>query len=133
MKNKHLLLGAAALVLGGSIMTPKLVEAYRGDPNVEGPNYSQERHESMTQAFENQDYQAWKELMQGKGRVAEVVTEENFNRFAEAHRLVQEGKVEEARQIRQEMGLGMRDGAGQGRHGDKSGKGQGRMGNRPNL
>lgn len=129
MKTKHFLLGAAALVLGGVVMTPKLVEAYRGDPNVQGPNYSEERHESMIQAFESQDYQAWKELMQGKGRVAEVVTEENFDRFAEAHRLAQEGKVEEARQIRQEMGLGM--GSRSGPNGGK--RGQGRMGDCPNM
>ena len=130
MKTKHLFLGAATLVLGGAIMTPKLVEAYRGDPTVQGPNYSQERHEAMTQAFEKNDYQSWKELMQGKGRAIEVVTEENFGRFAEAHLLVQEGKIDEARQIRQELGLGMKDGSGQGRK--VRGKGQ-RLGDCPNM
>jgi hypothetical protein len=69
--------------------------------------------------------------MQGKGRVSEVVTEENFARFAEAHRLATEGKIEEARQIRQELGLGLNDGNGS-RNGAGNGQGQ-RMGNCPNL
>jgi hypothetical protein len=130
MKVNHLLLGVTALVLGGTVVAPKLVEAYRGDPAVQGPNYSEERHVAMTQAFQNQDYQAWKKLMQGRGRVSEVVTEDNFARFAEAHRLAQEGRLEEARQIRQELGLGLRDGVG--RNGADRGRAP-RMGNCPNM
>ncbi len=134
MKVKNLVLGATALVLGGGIIAPKLVEAYRGDPSVQGPNYSEERHVAMTQVFQNQDYQSWKELMQNKGRVSEVVTEDNFDRFAEAHRLSQEGKLEEARQIRQELGLGLQNGEGQYKAGKRHGRGQGqKMGNCPNM
>jgi len=46
-----------------------------------------------------------------------VITEENFARFAEAHRLALEGKTDEANQIRAELGLGQgqRNGDGQGR------------------
>ncbi len=131
MKIKNSLLAAAALIAGGLVIAPQLVGAYRGDPSVQGPNYSPERHEAMTQSFADQDFQAWKEQMQGKGRVLEVVTAENFSRFAEAHRLATEGKIEEARQIRQELGLGLNDGNG-GR--DGAGRGQGRrLGNCSNL
>lgn len=129
MKIKHLAFGTAVLVLGGLVMTPKLVGAYRGDPSIQSPNHSEERHAAMMQAFEDQDYQSWQELMQGKGRVSEVVTEENFAKFAEAHRLAQEGKLEEAHQIRQELGLGLNNGERQHR----AGKGLGRRGSCPNV
>ena len=119
MNKKTLLLGAA-LLTGAVILTaPKAVEAYRGDPSVTGPNYTQERHEAMEKAFENKDYTAWKDLMQGRGRATQVVTQENFARFAQAHELAEQGKIEEASQIRQELGLGLQNGS-------KRGMGQGR-------
>lgn len=123
MNKKSTLLGTAALVLGTLAISPTLVGAYQGDPTVQGPNCTPERHEAMEQAFENNDYNSWKELMSGKGRVSQVVTEENFARFSEAHKLAQEGKVEEAKQIRQELGLGLgsRNGSGDG----QGNKGQG--------
>src|SRR4030043_1220880 len=110
------LLAVSALVLGAGVLlaTTSGVLAYRGDPNVQGPNYSPERHEAMTKAFENNDYNAWKELMQGTGRVTQVINEGNFARFAEAHKLALEGKTEEAKSIRTELGLGLRNGSGQG-------------------
>lgn len=88
--------------------------AYRGDPNIQGSNYTAERHEAMTQAFNNNDYNAWKELMQGKGRVTQVINEGNFARFSEMHKLMLEGKTEEANSIRTELGLGLKNGSGQG-------------------
>lgn len=109
-------LAISALVLGTGVLfaTANGVFAYRGDPNVQGPNYSPERHTAMTKAFENNDYNAWKNLMQGKGRVTQVVNEGNFAKFAEAHKLALEGKTEEAESIRRELGLGLRNGSGQG-------------------
>ena len=120
--NKKLVLATVATV-GGLAVTAGTVSAFQGDPSVQGPYYSQERHTAMEQAFENNDYNAWKELMAGKGRVTQVVTEENFARFAQAHELAEEGKLDEAQQIRRELGLGLRNGGGnsQGR-----GQGQGR-------
>jgi hypothetical protein len=123
MNKKSIMIGTTALVLGGVLTIPAFAEAYRGDPNTQGPNHTPERHEAMTQAFENNDYNAWIELMSGRGRVTQVVNEDNFARFAEAHRLALEGKVDEAKQIRQELGLGLRDGSGQGQH---RGNGMGR-------
>ena len=119
MKNK-LLIGASALVLmGGVLVTPGLVRAYQGEPGVQGPNCTPERHEAMTQAFDNEDYNAWKELMQGKGRAIEVINEGNFAQFAEAHQLALEGKTEEANQIREELGLGLGGRHGQGKRNGK--------------
>jgi len=113
MNKKIILSGLTALVLGGILMTPS-VEAYRGDINVKGPNYTQERHEAMTKAFANNDYQAWKELMNGRGRVTQVVTEKNFAKFNQMHQLMLEGKKDEAAKIRAELGLGLQNGSGKG-------------------
>jgi len=120
MKKTILTLGAAALVLGGLFTLPGSVGAYRGDPGVEGPDCTEERHQEMEQAFESNDYQDWKNLMQGKGRITQVVNQENFAQFAEAHQLAEEGKIDEAKQIRQELGLGLGN-----RSGDGTGKGSG--------
>lgn len=119
MKKTILTLGITALVLGGLFMLPELTDAYRGDPSIKSSDCAEERHEEMEQAFENNDYQAWKNLMHGKGRVTQVVNESNFARFAQAHELAEEGKMDEAKQIREELGLGLRNGSGKG-----SGQGQ---------
>lgn len=116
-----MLLGATALVLGAVALLPQTVLAYKGDATVQGPNYTEERHDTMTQAFANKDYNAWKALMDGKG-VTRRVTAENFARFAEAHQLSLEGKTAEAAAIRAELGLGQQNGSGMGQ-----GNGQGRM------
>ncbi|OHA81471.1 MAG: hypothetical protein A2675_03295 [Candidatus Yonathbacteria bacterium RIFCSPHIGHO2_01_FULL_51_10] len=111
MKKTTLGLGALALTLGVMGMSAGVASAYQGDPNTKGPNYSLERHEAMEKAFENKDYSAWKDLMQGRGRVSQVVTPENFSKFAEAHELMEQGKVAEAQKIRQELGLGLHNGS----------------------
>jgi hypothetical protein len=114
MNKKALLLGFSALVIGGAMLAPQMAFAYRGDPNVKGPNYTEERHEAMEKAFETKDYTAWKNLMQGKGRVTQFVNKDNFEKFAEAHELAEQGKSAESLKIRQELGLGLQNGRGQG-------------------
>jgi hypothetical protein len=108
------MLGLAGIVLGGFLLLSEQAFAYRGDPSVKGPNYSEERLEAMTNALESNDYNAWKELMQGRGRVLQVINEQNFSRFAEAHKLALSGTIDEARKIREELGLGVNNGFGQG-------------------
>ena len=125
MNKTILALSAVALGVGALFVTTSNAFAYRGDPSVQGPNYSAERHEIMTKAFENNDYNTWKAQMQGKGRVTQVVNESNFARFAEMHKLMLEGKTAEANAIRTELGLGLQNGSGQGR-----GMGYGRNANR---
>ena len=114
MKKMTLGLGALALILGTVGVSTGTALAYQGDPAVTGPNYSAERHAQMEQAFENNDYEAWKNLMQGRGRMAQAITKENFPKFAEMHELMERGEVAEAQKVRQELGLGLRDGSGKG-------------------
>ncbi len=113
--NKTILgLGALAVILGGAIAFSNSSQAYKGDPSVKGPNYSEERHDAMLKAFENKDYDAWKNLMAGRGRAMQVINKDNFARFAEAHDLMLQGKTAEAQKIRAELGLGAGTGGGRG-------------------
>jgi hypothetical protein len=105
MKKTAVILGVGALFLGGLLAVTGTVSAYRGDPAAKGPGYSEERHEAMESIFESKDYDAWKEMMEGRGRILEVINEENFSKLIEAHELAGEGKMDEARQIREELGL----------------------------
>ncbi len=115
-------LGTLGLVLGISGAMASTASAYRGDPNVKGPNYSTERHAAMEKAFETNDYLSWKNLMQNKGKAIQVINKDNFAKFAEAHKLAQSGDLVKAKEIRQELGLGLKNGSGQGMH-NRSGKG----------
>ena len=114
MKNLKKTIGgtlAVLVIMGAGSAT---AFAYHGDPSVHGPNYSPERHEAMVNAFATGDYSAWAELMNNRGRVTQVVNADNFARFAEAHTLALAGDLEGAKKIREELGLGMRDGQGRG-------------------
>lgn len=121
MKIKSMLLGATALALGAVLFQPQTVLGYKGDPAVQGPNYTVERHDAMTKAFANKDYNAWKSLMGDRG-VTRRITAANFARFTAAHDLALAGKTAEAQAIRAELGLGQQNGSGMGQ-----GTGAGRM------
>ncbi|MCK5460559.1 hypothetical protein KAI58_01075 [Candidatus Gracilibacteria bacterium] len=126
MKNSTKLLSGTFALAIVAIATTSSAFAYRGDISVKGPNYSPERHAIIESAFENNDYNAWIEQMEGRGRVIQVVNADNFSLFAEAHRLAKEGKFDEAKAIRTELGLGLRNGNGQGRGlGRSDSRGQG--------
>lgn len=107
---KKIFVVALGLLLFG-LLTIKPTLAYQGNPNVKGPNYSPERHEAMLKAFENKDYNAWKNLMANRP-ITQKVNAQNFAKFAQAHQLALQGKIAEANKIRAELGLGQ--GMGQG-------------------
>ena len=127
--NKKIILGISALTLmAGTLLVPGTVSAYQGDYTKEGPDCDSEKHEEMEQAFGSNDYQTWAELMEGKGRVTQVIDEGNFARFAEAHKLAEEGNYDGADAIRQELGLRTKNGEKVGAgymQGNGEGKGQG--------
>ena len=133
MKTKKTYAIAASFMI--ALLGMSLVMAYQGNPAVQGPDYSEERHEAMEQAFDNSDYNAWVSLMQETGRnprVLDVVTEDNFATFVGAHEAAQNGDLERARELRGELGLndgqGPKDGSGhRGMMNKGSGQGQGQM------
>ncbi len=92
-----------------AIATPAF--AYKGNPDVRGPNYTVERHEAMEQVFEKGDYQGWLKLMEGKAyRLKEVVNSQaKFNEFRKARNA---GSAELAK-FRESNGL---NGQGYGRN-----------------
>ena len=107
------------------------VSAYRGDPTSVGPNYSDERHNQMTQAFETNNYGLWSQLMDtifGKHRVTERVNEENFNTFSQAHTAMMNGDIDSANELKASIGLGV----GQQQRGQNA-KGSGNYGNCPYM
>ena len=124
---KTTIFGLLAFMIVGLLFSTSIVNAYRGDYSVNGPNYTAERHEAMESAFNSGDYDAWVALMTENGRhprVVDVVTESNFHIFVHAHEAGQNGDYETAATLRAELGLnngnGPRDGTGFG-----SGMGQG--------
>ena len=126
---KTAIFGMLALMVVGMVFSTGMVSAYRGDYSVEGPDYNEERHELMENAFDSLDYGAWEELMTETGRsprVVDVVTESNFETFVQAHEAGKSGDLETASALRAELGLnngnGPRDGSG---YGKGQGKGQG--------
>ena len=116
MNTKKFLYGFSTLALLAAVGTivAGSTYAYQGDFTKKGPNYIPERHAAMEKAFDNKDYNAWKNLMQGRGRVTQVVNAQNFVKFAQVHELAEQGKTVEANKIRTELGLGLHNGTGMG-------------------
>ncbi len=125
-KTKKIFLGfsALALVLGSFGLIANSAFAYKGNVTVKGPNYSVEREAAMEKAFETNDYNAWKTLMQNRGRVTQIINKDNFAKFSEVHELMEKGDIIGAQKIRQELGLGLKNGSGQGM---KNNSGTGRV------
>ena len=131
--NKAIKIGGTLAVVMATAFTISSAMAYQGNPAQEGHDCSSERHTAMTEAMENNDYEAWSGLMADRGRVAKVINEENFAQFAEAHRLGEAGDIAGADAIRGELGLrtsnGEKVGSGYGGKqgnamGDKQGHGK---------
>ncbi|MHB8870881.1 MAG: hypothetical protein ACYC5G_00250 [Candidatus Doudnabacteria bacterium] len=116
MKKTTLGLGALVLALATTGLVASSALAYQGDSSVKGPNYSPERHAAMETAFENNDYNAWKNLMAGKGNASQIITQDNFAKFAQAHKLAEQGNVSEAQKILKDLGLGLHNGTGYGKN-----------------
>ena len=113
MKTK-IILGIAALALSlvaVKSLTPAF--AYKGDPTVKGPNYTEERHETNVNAFQNGDYKSWSANMQGRG-VTRFVNESNFKEFAAAQLAAQKGDNTLLNAFRVKYGMGQGHGTGNG-------------------
>ena len=107
MKNNkfYALAGFLGLVIT-TLTVSTMVSAYQGDPNVQSPNFDPIKHESMMEAIDNKDYDAWVELHNGRGRLSEIITADNFDRFIDMHDLMLAGDRDGAQEIKAELGLG---------------------------
>ena len=122
----------AVAVLSLSVMAT----AYRGNFEEKSPYYEEGRCDDVLDAFDEFDYEAWRELKAingGNSRVLDVVNEENFHLFVEAHRAGKSGDYERANALRAELGLnngvGPKNGEGFGKmngHGEMTMKGKSR-------
>lgn len=91
-----------------AILSISMVFAYRGNYEDRSPHYSEESCAEMSEAFESNDYAAWKQLMSEKGinsRVLRLVNEDNFYIFIEAREAGKSGNYELSQQLRAELGL----------------------------
>ncbi|MBL7053650.1 hypothetical protein ISS06_00395 [Patescibacteria group bacterium] len=128
MSTKKILISISAFALMGIVVglttTSFSSASYYSDSALRGSDCTPDRHKAMEEAFANNDYNAWLELMTGKGIVKDIVNEENFHLFADMHNLREQGDIEGANEIRAELGLGvgrgMHRGYDQGRHDHES-------------
>jgi hypothetical protein len=93
-------LGVFAVVLAVGVIS---VSASQGDFNFRAKKVGLENKEVFVDAIENNDYTAWQELMSKRGRVGELVTEENFANVVKMHQLMEDGKFEEAKDLKKEL------------------------------
>ena len=129
-------MGAALFVgLTGTLAAPSdnanTAIAKGGMMRGRGPAISQEDRTALDQAFQNNDYNAWKTIMEkdAKGKASDIlskINESNFAKFAEAHRIMKEAK-EKSAAIFKELGIERPEGKGEFGPG-KPGKGMMRRG-----
>jgi hypothetical protein len=116
---------AAVAVVGVTLFTIPVVSAYRGDNTKQGPNYTPAREAAMETALKAKDFTAWKKLMVEDGRQPGVLrivdTQVEFNKFADAWALAEQGKTTEAAKLRAELGLGQGNGSGNGNGAGRNG------------
>jgi hypothetical protein len=108
--NKTIFFGLGLLFVLG-IASLATVFAYRGDPNVQGPNYDADVHEQLEAAIESGDYDAWIAIRQENnlpmnGKIFQVINADNFDKYTELHNAMQSGDYDTANAIRTELGLG---------------------------
>ena len=116
--NKHLLIGAIMLSIG--IMSGAAIsvsadtsapsktnkENHRFFNKFHGKKSKHNKNPEIIQAIENSDYQTWKEIINKRPRITDIIdTEEKFNKLVEAHNLMKDGKFKEAKTIKESLGL----------------------------
>jgi hypothetical protein len=80
--------------------------AYQDEFLRKSPSYNLAFESQMTRVMNNQDYEAWKQLVLNEtGNIDPLITEVNFPKFVEAWKLANEGKIKEANSIRRKIGL----------------------------
>lgn len=69
-----------------------------------------EKLKAAKEALDNHDYNAWLQAVGQDSKIAQEIAQENFDKYVEAHKLIKQGDLEEARIIMNELGLNFRKG-----------------------
>jgi hypothetical protein len=124
LSTKHMSFMLAGALLGAGFAIAASASADTGMGwRADRGNCNAEQHEAVEEAIEGKDYEAWKELMGDRGRITQVVTEENFNTFVKMHEAMEDGDYGKAAEFRKELGLGQRPQDGTGYRGNGQHKG----------
>jgi hypothetical protein len=123
-KNKMYILASFMGLLITTLTVSTMVSASQGKFEDRGSNYDparheamQEVHEAMQEILENRDYETWKEMIDSRPQITDYINEENFDKFVDMHNYMQEGNIEAAQKIKEELGLpGKGKGFGHGMH-----------------
>lgn len=95
------------LAVAGAVITTAIVagtaSAFGTKSSIAKKFFSDKRGD-IQQAIEQGDYSAWQEAVADRFD-ADLITEENFNKFVELYRLKKEGKYDEAKKIYDDMDL----------------------------
>lgn len=109
-QNSKIIISAAALTaiiaVTGIAASSYASDLDNGSNGLNIFGFKSENNQAIVDAIENNDYEAWKELIGDKG-IGQEITAENFDRFVEMHDLIQSGDAEGAEAIREELGLKM--------------------------
>lgn len=77
--------------------------------NKGSEKYSQERQEKILNAFENNDYQAWKKIIGQNNKINNIINESSFQRFVLARTAARNGEYSKALRITEELKKGVED------------------------
>jgi len=89
--------------------------------------YRQAMHEEVKAALDAEDYDAYKDAVEGTHRADLIDSETDFLKLIEAHELREAGDHEAAREIMEELGFERPEGKGFGERGHRGGEGEGRF------
>ncbi len=91
------------LLLVIAVAAPLIYQAYASTTSAQ-QQAIQTKNAAISQAIVNNDYNTWSSLVTDPKLKAQV-NASNFNSFAQAYRLLEQGKLDEADVIKQQIGL----------------------------
>lgn len=100
-------LESAREVLKGAGFDPEMRRPHMLAKTEEERTEMQKRHEAILSAIEENDFEAFQDAV-ADAPFATLVTEENFAKLVEAHKLLEAGDKEGARALFEDMGYGPR-------------------------
>lgn len=93
------------VMMGAAIAgSPALLSAKEGDAMRRGMS-TRSLHAGMYSALDAVNYKRWRELTEGLDIQDVIDSEDDFNKLTNAHRLIKQGKLEEAAALLTDLGI----------------------------